>query len=317
MNLQMPPQVFFGYPHRPASRRATIREAVTAVANLGEVKPTTWEQLSTSGRLIINEILDQIDKSSLAVFDITELNHNVLFEIGYAIGSRQRLWLIRDGSYVAGERLWDKFALLAPVGHTRYINSEDILTAFQAERPQDRPDTILTQLIDTDALGITSNSVLYLAGPHETNAERAIQRTLERERSATFSLATTDPRETAVQPLAWYVEAIAASRGVVAHFTSPNRKEADVHNARQALVSGVARGLKKPLLMLAEDDYSAPIDYQNVLFVYQVSREAIARLNGWLSESRAMLVEPRGTPAASPSSRPTSAGYGPVPSPSR
>jgi hypothetical protein len=290
VTLGIPPQVFFGYPHRPALRRTTIREAADTLSQQGELSSLTWEELSVGGRLIISEILQAIDQSVLAVFDITELNENVLFEVGYAVGSGRLLWLIRDKSFSANARQWDKFALLKPIGHSQYNNSNDILQKFAAERPQNRDDSVLDQLIDKDALGVTSNSLLYLASPHETNAERAILRALERERSSTFNLATADPRESAVQPLAWYVEAIAASRGVVAHFTSPNRKEADVHNARLALVSGIARGLKKPLLMLAEEDYSAPIDYQNSLFVYQVPRDAVARLNGWLQESHSMLV---------------------------
>jgi hypothetical protein len=294
MSLGMPPQAFFGYASRPPLRRTTIKEAASALTATGEVSSMTWEQLSTSGRLIITEIMSAIDASVLSVFEVTDPNENVLFEVGYAIGRNRPIWLLRDASYTASARRWDKFVLLKPIGQSRYSNSDDIVEALTKERPYQRTSTILQQLVNSDDPGPPTTSVLYLASPHDTNAERAILRTLERERSRNFTLATADPRETAVQPLAWYAESIAAARGVVAHFTSPNRQDADIHNARVALLSGLARGLDKPVLMLAEEDYATPIDYQDVLYVYSVPREAVGRLNAWLREKRSLLAAPTG-----------------------
>ena len=67
----------------------------------------------------------------------------------------------------------------------------------------------------------------------------ALHEALERERSSTFTLAVVDPQESVIQPLSWYAESIAASRGVVAHFTSPKRQDGEIHNARMALLSGL------------------------------------------------------------------------------
>ena len=296
----MPPQVFFGYPSRPPMRRATIREAAEALRQTGEIDARTWEELSVTGRLIISEITAAIDRSVVSVFDVTEVNENVLFEVGYAVGSDRSIWLLRDTSFAASTRRWEKFGLFRPIGYSGYTNSDEIVRAFLREQPHHRSSTILSQLTDPNLSGITSTSVFYIASPHDTNAERAIRRTLERERSSAFTLATADPTETASQPLAWYADSISASRGVVAHFTAPGRQDAEIHNARAALLSGLAVGMGRPLLMLAEDDYSTPIDYQDALYIYSIPRDAVGRVNTWLRDQRSAL-------ASAPTERPSQA----------
>ena len=37
--------------------------------------------------------------------------------------------------------------------------------------------------------------------------------------------------------------------------------------------------------MLAEEDYSTPIDYQDLLYVYAVPRDVVSRTNAWLRRS--------------------------------
>lgn len=300
--LNLPASVFFGYPFSPASRREAITQAATLIAEGGEVKPVAWESLAVTGRLIISTLTDSIEQSSLSAFDVTELNENVLFETGYAIGNRRRLWLLRDRSYTAGNRIWDKFGLLRPIGYFGYVNSDDIRNEFYRTRPHEAATTVFDDLLTSAVRGEETASVLYLASPHETNASRAITRTLERARSKSFRLQTDDPRESIVQPLSWYAGAIDRARAVVAHFTSPNRVDGHTHNARMALLAGLARGMGKRVLMLAEEDYSSPLDYEDALYVYAVPRDAVARVNQWLTAHGAEL---RGSPTASKGSETT------------
>ncbi|MDR3685965.1 MAG: hypothetical protein P4L93_03250 [Coriobacteriia bacterium] len=296
MSLGMPPAIFFAYPSRPALRRTTVSEAAEALTETGEARGHTWESLSIGGRLIIAQITTAIDGSVLSVFDTTEPNENVLFELGYAIGAKKRVWLIRDRSFAAATRQWDKFALLSPIGYVPYSTSGTIVNAFLAGRPHEAMTTVYDDLVANSLVPDASSSVLYLASPHDTNASYGLTRALERERSSTFTLAVVDPQESVIQPLSWYAESIAASRGVVAHFTSPKRQDGEIHNARMALLSGLARGMGKELLMLAEEDYSTPIDYQDALFVYSVPRDVVARVNRWLRDHKRVLEGAHPTP---------------------
>ena len=84
-----------------------------------------------------------------------------------------------------------------------------------------------------------------------------------------------DPKESSVQSLTWYGTQVYSAEGVVCHFTSLTREGAALHNARYALVAGIATGLKIPLLMLEEGDFFIPIDYRDLLHQYQTATQAI------------------------------------------
>ena len=50
-----------------------------------------WEDLSIDGVKISQRIFDAIDECELFACDLTYLNHNVLFELGYAIARKKSL----------------------------------------------------------------------------------------------------------------------------------------------------------------------------------------------------------------------------------
>ena len=112
-----------------------------------------------------------------------------------------------------------------------------------------------------------------------------------------------DPEESAVRSLSWYAQSIYSSAAVVAHFCSPTRYGAEIHNARCALIAGLARGMQKPLLMLADGDYMAPIDYRDLLFIYTNAQDCLRTADDWLTANlpgiderrRASRLPPAGT----------------------
>ena len=68
-----------------------------------------------------------------------------------------------------------------------------------------------------------------------------------------------------------------------------------IHNARASLVAGLAKGMGKPLLMLAESDYESALDYRDLLYRYEDAASCRTRLDYWLGRT----LEPlRGRSAA-------------------
>src|SRR4051794_12274304 len=57
-----------------------------------------WTENDIAGRELVDPILQNITKSPLLVADITYLNLNVTYEVGYAIGQSKRALLIRNTS---------------------------------------------------------------------------------------------------------------------------------------------------------------------------------------------------------------------------
>jgi nucleoside 2-deoxyribosyltransferase len=87
---------------------------------------TTWEENDIAGRPLIDPILEQIDSSDALLCDVTRLNFNVTFEIGFAIARNKRLIITRNSSFARDERI-DLVGIFDTLGYNEYENSKDLL----------------------------------------------------------------------------------------------------------------------------------------------------------------------------------------------
>jgi hypothetical protein len=282
MNEGSVASVFFGYPSKPPLLSETMANAAKSIGQIAAVDAVTWENLFTTGKLIIDQIVKAIDAADVSVFEVTDLNQNVMFELGYAIGAERCVWLLRDATDELAERRWKQVKVLATVGYQAYSNSDDIRIAFLRDRPYLDTETIFERAIAPSLQPAVLESVLYVTSPHKSDAERDIRRRIFQEQRAGLTVIVDDATESAVQPLTWYAQQIYTAAAVVVHFVSPRRVGSDVHNARSALISGLAHGMQRPLLMVAQDEYPAPIDYQDLLYTYKTARDCVAYVDRWL-----------------------------------
>jgi len=126
---------FFAYPSTPPALGETIRTSVDAINNAGFAKVITWEDLNVSGRIIVNEILEAIDKSHFVCADLSGLNLNVMFELGYAIARNKIIFPILDDSFPSNRTLLEQLGLLTTVGYTAYQNARQITVGFHKAQP--------------------------------------------------------------------------------------------------------------------------------------------------------------------------------------
>src|SRR5665213_4589047 len=89
--FEMAGKMFVAYPSQPETLGHTIEAAAVLVRSGSEC--TTWRQLEIPGRFIADAVLEKIDEADMLVADITRLNFNVCFEIGYALGKTKRVFL--------------------------------------------------------------------------------------------------------------------------------------------------------------------------------------------------------------------------------
>lgn len=115
---------------------------------------------------------------------------------------------------------------------------------------------------------------------HEDQAAVRVSNLLQKKFAKRITI--DDPRESTVQSLAWYGSNVFNCNGMVCHFMSLKREGGYIQTARHALVCGMAYGWKKPLLMLAEDDFLPPIDFRDDLRSYKTAAEALRYLNEWI-----------------------------------
>lgn len=281
------PKVFFAYPSQPEATREALSRACKLIRGTGLVATTSWEELRVSGHLIIDTVLSQVRESQLSIVDITHPNQNVMFELGFAIGQGTPIWLVRDPSWKGADRTYHAIKILTTVGHVEYTNSDEIQAAFLADQPHLVETSLYESAIAPNLQPIRGLNLLYLMSLYQDDAARAVTRRLAKESKRGWVVVAHDPAESAVEPLTWFAQQIYGAQFVVVHFTSPKRQDADIQNARYALVAGLALGMGKPILMLADDDYLAPVDYRDLLYVYRSSRACVECLDAWVSEQAA------------------------------
>jgi hypothetical protein len=283
MSSEELPNLFFGYASKPELARETLHASAGLIAETGMATATSWEDLRVGGRVIIDRVLDAIDTSAVSVFDVSTVNQNVLFELGYSIARGRKVWLLLDKTDTHASRRWQQFRLLSTVGYQGWANSDDIRAAFLREQPHLADSTLYDDLIEPSLTPEIEASLFYLPSFHATEASKRLGRRLDVEARRGVRLVSADPTESAINPLAWYAQKVYETAGTVAHFVAERRELAWLHNARTALVAGMAAGFERPLLMLAEEDYSPPLDYMDRLKAYESAQECQARADAWLS----------------------------------
>jgi hypothetical protein len=176
--------------------------------------------------------------------------------------------------------------LLDTVGQVRFTNSEQIQAQFQGERPDLQGRPLFTSML-SPGLAPSEPIIFYVAEPHQTDAGRQATALLSGRVSDALPLVIADPREASAQTLPWYVQQVYAAEAVVIHLASRRRHGAVVHNARASMIAGLARGLKRPILMLAEDDHVSALDYRELLYRYSAAQDCATRLGYWLERELA------------------------------
>lgn len=257
-----------------------IRSAVSQINQQGDVSLITWEDCRIGGKLLIKELCDQIDQKAMFCAHLTHVNPNVMFELGYSIAKNKRVWLLLDTSVISSRRQFEQLRLLTTVGYRDYRNSGDVVSAFAIDKPQeDLQNTIFEKAIRPLLAPAGTPSLFYLKSPHETEAS---VRVTKRVHISPIEIISDDPRESSVQTLAWYGTQVYKASAVVCHLSNPDREGSQLHTARHALIAGMALGLGKPLLMLAEGDFLAPLDYRDILRNYHTASQAHGELDTWL-----------------------------------
>ena len=119
---------FVAYPSLPKEIGESIRAACLEIKRQqpsSKIEP--WEANQIAGYCLIDPILEKIRSSKVFIADITRLNFNVAYEIGYAIGLQKRVFLIRNKSVIADHQLVREVGLFDTIGYEDYSNSTHLV----------------------------------------------------------------------------------------------------------------------------------------------------------------------------------------------
>jgi len=175
-----PPTGFFAYPSTPKTISETIQTAVSTINRSGLVSIKVWEDCRIGGKVIVDEICKEITNADLFCADLTHLNANVMFELGFAIAKNRRVWLLLDTSIVEARKRFDQLRILTTVGYANYCNSRDIEQAFYKESPySDLKSTIFEMAIYPNLPQGNQSKLVYLKNKHNTEASTRISKRVE------------------------------------------------------------------------------------------------------------------------------------------
>ena len=248
------------YPSEPPAIAYTIEQAALALAAHDSKNDWyTWRDFRTTGQVVFCAICKSMRHTTTVVADVTTLNLNLLFEIGFALGLDLPVVPIRDTSYIRDKEVFERLGLLDTLGYLDFQNSDQLAASLLERMP--------IRAVPTPPAALHTDSPLYLLkGPIETEGVVRLNSLLKK---SAIRFRTYDSVETPRLSLHEARKQVASSLGVVAHLLDQDRAGALIHNARAALIAGMAMASGKHVLLLQEGDARQPIDYRDVVRPYQ------------------------------------------------
>ena len=182
-------RALFLYPAQPRTIAATIE---AAAERLKSDRPNetwkTWHDLRGEGQVVFCEICRAIRSAGTVVADITTLNFNLLFEIGFAMGSAVPVVPIRDTSYGLPEKSFSALGILDTLKYLDFANAQDLARILLGRIPG--------TTVPPAPLRVYSDSPIYfLKGPIETEGAVRLLSVLKK---SPLRFRTYDPRDAAI-----------------------------------------------------------------------------------------------------------------------
>ncbi len=248
--------MFFAYPNKPYQIGEIIENAITKF-NVLSSKITPWKELDIIGAFVTRKIHQAIDENDILIADITTLNFNVTYEIGYAIGKGKPIVLLRNNSIKEQNPFIREVGIFDTIGYKEYSNSDELFKILS----ELKSNTLLG-----DNLSINTKAPLYLL-EQKYKTDYAIRITA-RIKKARYIYRSFDPNETPRLSAYDAINQVAQSYGIVVCLLSKENNDYEIHNIRAAFISGLAYGMNKEICLLQQGDDPVPIDYRDFVNVY-------------------------------------------------
>ena len=242
------------------TRPSTIEAAKSKLQLLHpEKKWKSWRDLKPTGQLVFCEICRSMRRADVLIADVTTLNFNVLFEIGFAIGLEIPVIPIRDSSFLTSKRDFDELGLLDTLGYVDFKNSDELCAEISSRISHVRPLAHNVQ-INTNLPTYVLKSYMPTEGAIRMNS--ALSKVNLKSRYY-------DPLEVARISLTEAIKQAFSSIGILGHLVDIQRHGALAHNAKCAFIAGMAVARGRVVLLLQEGYLSQPIDYRDIVRSYK------------------------------------------------
>jgi hypothetical protein len=283
--------VLFLFGHTPSSISSTIEAAVERLRTLSSAnKWITWKNLDVPGQIIFCEICKAMRFTGLVVADVTTLNFNLMFEIGFAIGLGVPTLPIRNAAYIEDKHQFDELGLLDTLGYFDFQTSADLKDYLIDNHA--RPSLHLKPP------SLNNESPLFVVkAPVDSDGTIKMMSVIKKSR---LQFKLLDTKETGRVSLHEVYKNTLSSRAVFLHLLNPHYQNSRVHNARCAFIAGLGMAAQKRVILLQQGQQSQPIDYRDVVITYDHPRQILDLLVPTIGEVIEQIQTVRFVPTALP-----------------
>ncbi|MDP3087047.1 MAG: ATP-binding protein [Methylotenera sp.] len=246
---------FFAYPSSTTLVVDAVRSAALICKSKGmQFAIKTWEEIDIPGKFIATEILNEINSHDFFIADISKLNFNVTYEIGYAIGKGKRVILFKNRAVRQDTPTIQEVGIFDTLGYEEYSTATEICDYInKLDMENLRPHPISDK--------INEKSPIYLVQPKtKTDYDGHIVSGIKKSHLYFRSF---DPSESNRLAGPEAISSVSESYGVVLHFLPEDHVDAKIHNVRSAFVAGLADGLDKRSLYIQTGETPVPVDLRD------------------------------------------------------
>lgn len=251
----------FLYSDKPSHISDPIEAAVEQVKRKNpEHSWQSWKDFQP-GNVIFCSVCKAIRASEYIIADITTLNFNLMFEIGYSIGLEKPILFIKDSTYNKDRNVFNDIGIIDTIKYENFSNSDQLTYIVERTVHENKFFTIATP-----DKKLNRAEPLYVIKPSiDFEQNHKLLKIIED--SPLSNYRQFDEYDTTALNLYQLQKNIITSAGVIAALPSVNREGFSKHNARVALIAGMALAYKKRVLLIKEydEDYSLPIDYRGIV----------------------------------------------------
>jgi len=246
--------VFVAYSGRDATLSAGIMDAVRKANALPlPVQYVPWLFNDVAGNQLFSPIQEKIGESPFVVADITYLNQNVVYEIGFTIGKCKRAFLVRYKQTDGDKDLAKSVGIFDTLGYHEYEDFDDLRSRLEAH---------IEETVLPFSTSLDRKSAVYLVEPAERGPDVGVM--VSRIKKAGYGgYRSFTPDEDSRLSATDAIRKVAASSGVFIPLQDTSIAGSEVHNIRCMFVAGLASGMGKPTLILSPPVYEAPLDIRD------------------------------------------------------
>ena len=250
---------FYAYPGMPTEIAQTIRAAVAGFNTASATYNLEgWERNDISGIPLTDPIFSKISAAAFLAADVTYINENVAFEIGYAIGIKKRCLLFINTAQKGDRELANNIGIFDTLGYEQYENSQT-LTNLLVKRIDFSP-------INFEA-AINHQRPVYIVEPAKKNDAHLML--VSRTKKARWQYRSFNPDEDVRLSALEAIRHVAQSAGVIAPLQLASIQHSKEHNVRAMFVAGLSIALEIPTLIIHSTKLSPPLDVRDLTKKYR------------------------------------------------